>query len=473
MPNRSRRTKIVCTLGPATRTSERIRGLVDAGMDVARLNFSHGSHQDHRALIRHVRAAASATGRAIAVLADLQGPKIRLGAFAGGRATLESGSEFVITVEPVVGTAARASTTYAGFARDVKPGDAVLLDDGRLRLEVLEVRGPEAHTRVLVGGDVSDHKGINLPGVAIGAPSLTDKDREDLAFALELGVDWVALSFVRDPADAGAARQAMDAAGARVPLIAKLEKPEAVGRLEQVLDAFEGVMVARGDLGVEMPLEQVPLTQRRAVRLARERGKPVIVATQMLESMIQSSRPTRAEVSDVAHAVFEGADAVMLSGETSVGTHPVEAVATMTRVVIAAEAEGTRPPRLELVAGSRSDSIAEAATRIAADLGACALVAFTLSGATARTVARQRPAAPILAFTTEEAVRRRLALVWGIETYVVPPAADTDRMIAQVDRALLELGRGGRGDTVVVVAGTPPGVIGNTNTVRVHRLGEP
>ena len=467
----SRRALIVCTLGPATRSPEQVRALVEAGMDVARLNFSHGTHDDHRAMFDAVRDVGTATGRAVAVLADLQGPKIRLGRFAGGTATLEPGRELVLTTEDVLGTAARASTTYAALPHDLKPGDRVLLDDGAVTLEVLSTRGNEVRTRVVEGGVVSDHKGINLPGVAVSEPALTAKDLEDLRFALELGADLVALSFVRDPADADAARRAMDLAGARVPLIAKLEKPEAVANLEAILGAFDGAMVARGDLGVEMPLEQVPLTQRRAVRLARERGKPVIVATQMLESMIHKPRPTRAEVSDVASAVLEGVDAVMLSGETSVGAHAIEATATMARIVVTAETEGL--VELPLVARSASpqDAIAQAAARTAADLGACALVAFSVSGATARSLARCRPSIPLLAFTPHEATRRQLALVWGVECFVMPHASDTDRMIAQVDRAVIEGGRGRVGDSVVIVAGTPPGVIGSTNTIRVHRLG--
>lgn len=477
----SRRARIVCTLGPATREVERIRALIQAGMDVARLNFSHGSHEDHHAMFSAVREASASVQRPIAVLADLQGPKIRLGRFSGGAATLVTGSEFVLTTESVVGTAQRASTTYEALPRDVKRGDAVLLDDGAVSLEVLAVDRQDVRARVVEGGKVSDHKGINLPGVAVSAPALTHKDVEDLRFALDLGVDLVALSFVRDPADAGAARHVMKAVGRRVPLIAKLEKPEAVVRIEEVIDAFDGLMVARGDLGVEMPLEQVPLTQRRAVRLSRERGKPVIVATQMLESMIHHSRPTRAEVTDVAAAVFEGADALMLSGETSVGEHPIEATAMMARIIETIEASsdaslgslpaGDSPAGHSAVGDSTVDAVASAAARMAVELGACALAAFTVSGATARGLARHRPPIPILAFTTDENTRRHLALVWGVESAVMPHATDTDVMIDQVNQAVL-LSRCGRpGESVVIVAGTPPGVIGSTNTIRVHRLG--
>jgi len=467
------RAKIVCTLGPATHTPESIRALVAAGMDVARLNFSHGTRDDHSALYRAVRAASDAAGRAVAVLVDLQGPKIRLATFAAPPVTLVAGAEFAITTEPCEGTAVRASTTYAELARDVKPGDTLLLDDGAVRLEVLATDGREVKTRVVEGGPLSNHKGINLPGVAVSAPALTPKDLEDLRFALTLRADLIALSFVRRASDIEAVHAEMDAANARLPVIAKLEKPEGVENLEAILDAFDGLMVARGDLGVEMPLERVPLVQKRAVQLARERSRPVIVATQMLDSMIHHSRPTRAEVSDVANAVFDGADALMLSGETSVGEYAIESVATMARVIEAAEAEVPRAlERRARAGGDPQDAIAAAASRLAADLEAKALVAFTQTGGTARRLASHRPTTPLLAFTTQPSVRSQLALTWGVETFVVDHVEHTDAMVAQVDRAMLELGRGSKGDAVVVVAGTPPGVAGSTNTIRVHRLGD-
>jgi len=469
----TRRAKIVCTLGPATQTPEAVRQMVDAGMDVARLNLSHGTREQHQAAYHAVRAASDAAGRAVAVLVDLQGPKIRLGEFEGGSARLEAGAEFVITTEPMMGTAQRASTTYADLARDVRAGDSLLVNDGAIRLEAIASDGREVRTRVVEGGVVSDHKGINLPGVAVSAPALTEKDREDLRFALSLRADLIALSFVRDPRDVEEVRREMRAANAHLPVIAKLEKPEAVARLEAILDAFDGLMVARGDLGVEMPLEEVPLVQKRAVSLARERSKPVIVATQMLESMIEHPRPTRAEASDVANAVLDGADALMLSGETSVGAYPFEAARTMGRIIAAAE---SRPARLAERRGSQlgtpQAAIAAAAARLAEDIGARALVAFTQTGATARRLAGHRPSTPLLAFTTEPSVRSQLALTWGVETFVVPSVTHTDEMVTQVDRALLELGRAARGDAVVVVAGTPPGVSGSTNTIRMHRLGE-
>ncbi len=468
----NRRAKIVCTLGPATATAEQVRALVDAGMDVARLNLSHGTHEVHARNYALVRAASDASSHAVAVLADLQGPKIRLGRFAGGSAELEPGADFAITVHPVLGDARRASTTYEALPRDVHPGDALLLDDGTIRLEAVEVTADEVRTRVVEGGRISDHKGINLPGVQVSAPALTPRDIEDLHFALSLRVDLVALSFVRSPDDAAALRALLRSAGADVPIVAKIEKPEAVANLEAILDAFDGLMVARGDLGVELPLEQVPLIQKRAILLARERGKPVIVATQMLESMITHSRPTRAEASDVANAALDGADALMLSAETSVGAHPVEAVRVMSRIVAAAESTGFFAP-LEGAERTRTPqaAICAAATDLARDIGAKALVAFTESGNTVRLLARHRSPIPLLAFTTRPEVRSQLSLVWGVETFVSPRVEQTDAMVAAMDRLLLELGRGAAGDLVVIVAGTPPGASGSTNTVRVHRLG--
>src|ERR671929_1972581 len=335
----SRRAKIVCTLGPATGSLEQVTALVESGMDVARLNFSHGAHADHEKNYRMVREASDRTGHAVAVLADLQGPKIRLGTFADGPVHWQTGSRVCITVDDVEGTAERVSTTYKGLAADAKVGDRLLVDDGKVALTVVAVEGPDVWCLVVEGGEVSNNKGLSLPGVAVSVPALSEKDAEDLRFALHLSVDFVALSFVRSPSDVELVREIMRQEDIEVPVIAKLEKPEAVENLDAIVEAFDGIMVARGDLGVELPLEEVPLVQKRAVQAARERNKPVIVATQMLESMIENSRPTRAEASDVANAVLDGADAVMLSGETSVGRFPIVAVRTMARIAETVERE--------------------------------------------------------------------------------------------------------------------------------------
>jgi len=469
----SRRAKIVCTLGPASSSPDQVSALVAAGLDVARLNMSHGSHDTHLAAYHAVRAACDASGRSVGVLVDLQGPKIRLGRFASGPVTLVAGQEFTITGEEVPGDASEASTSYPELAGDVRPGTQVLVDDGRIVLEVTGVQGPRVRTRVVVGGRVSDHKGINLPGVRVSAPALTSKDAEDLRWALRLRADMIALSFVQGPEDAEPARKIMDELGAYLPLIAKIEKPQAVAALPEVVAAFDGIMVARGDLGVEFPLEQVPLVQKRAIGLTRAAAKPVIVATQMLESMVSAPRPTRAEASDVANAVLDGADALMLSAETSVGAYPVDAVATMARIIVAAEDD--RPVSAATPAGTPETigcAIARAAGEVGAAVGAKALVAFTMTGETARRLARYRSPIPLLAFTTETATRSQLALTWGAETFIVPAVAHTDDMVRQVEAALLDIGRCEKGDVVVVVAGSPPGTPGRTNALRVHRIGD-
>jgi pyruvate kinase len=470
----SRRAKIVCTLGPATSTQERINALITAGLDVARLNLSHGSHADHLHSYQLVRAGSDAIGRSVGVLADLQGPKIRLGEFPGGPVRLNAGDEFTITTDDIPGDQHEASTTYQGLADDVRVGDRVLIDDGNVQVDVTGLAGTRVRTRVVVGGRVSDHKGINLPGVTVSAPALTGKDQEDLRWALATGVDIVAMSFVRSPDDAMLARKIMNEAGrSGVPLIAKIEKPEAVRVLPEIVDAFDGIMVARGDLGVELPLEQVPAVQSRAITLARERARPVIVATQMLESMISAPRPTRAEVSDVAGAVVEGADAVMLSAETSVGAYPVETVATMARIVAAAEDNSLRAEHsLTRMPTTTGGAIARAAAEVGAIVGAKALVAFTMTGETARRLARYRSPIPLLAFTTEPATRSQLALTWGVETFIVPSVRHTDDMVHEVDSALVRLGRCAIGDKIVIVAGSPPGSPGKTNALRVHRIGD-
>ncbi|MFR9731697.1 pyruvate kinase [Saccharopolyspora sp. MS10] len=468
----SRRAKIVCTMGPATASSEKVAELVSSGMDVARLNFSHGSHGDHQQVYDLVRAAAKESGRAVGILADLQGPKIRLGKFADGPVEWNTGDVVRITIDDVQGTRDRVSTTYKGLAADAKVGDRVLVDDGKVGLTVSAVEGNDVVLDVVEGGPVSDNKGLSMPGMDVSVPAMSDKDVQDLEFALQLGVDFIALSFVRSPADIDLVHQVMDRVGRRLPVIAKLEKPEAVDNLEAIVLAFDGVMVARGDLGVELPLEHVPLVQKKAIRIARENAKPVIVATQMLDSMIHNSRPTRAETSDVANAVLDGTDAVMLSGETSVGDYPIETVQTMARIVEAVEAGSPTPPPLSHVPRTKRGVISYAARDIGERLSAKALVAFSQSGDTVRRLARLHTRLPLLAFTPEESVRSQLSLTWGTETFLVPKVDTTDQMVRQVDQAMLSLGRSQRGDMVVVVAGSPPGTVGSTNLIRVHRLGE-
>ena len=468
----SRRTKIVCTLGPATATSERIRELVESGMDVARLNFSHGDHPDHQANYERVREASNATGKAVGILADLQGPKIRLGRFAEGKTIWATGESVRITVDECEGTHDRVSTTYKELAQDASEGDRLLVDDGKVGLVVTGVEGNDVVCRVTEGGPVSNNKGLSLPGMNVSVPAMSGKDIADLEFALALGVDFIALSFVRSPADIELVHAIMDRVGRRVPVIAKLEKPEAVDNLEAIVLAFDAVMVARGDLGVELPLEQVPLVQKRAIQIARANAKPVIVATQMLESMIENSRPTRAEASDVANAVLDGTDAVMLSGETSVGKYVMETVRTMARIVETVETEGDRVPPLPHVPRTKRGVISYAARDIGERLNAKALVAFTSSGDTVRRLARLHTSLPLLAFTSIPEVRSQLALSWGTETFLVPEVATTDAMVLEVDKALLQLGRYSKGDQVVIVAGAPPGTVGSTNLIHVHRIGE-
>ncbi|MCU8595010.1 pyruvate kinase [Streptomyces sp. A13(2022)] len=472
-----RRAKIVCTLGPATDSYDQIKELVDAGMDIARFNFSHGSHAEHEERYRRVRKASDETGRSVGALADLQGPKIRLGHFGEGPVLLERGDTFTITVEEgVEGDRHTCGTTYAGLAADVAPGERVLVDDGKVCLEVTGVDGPRVHTRVVEGGMVSDHKGLNLPGVAVSVPALSKKDEDDLRFALRGGFDVIALSFVRSGRDVADVHRIMDEEGRRLPVIAKVEKPQAVEDIEGIVAAFDGIMVARGDLGVEMPLEQVPIVQKRAIKLARRNAKPVIVATQMLDSMIDNARPTRAEASDVANAVIDGTDAVMLSGETSVGKHATDTVRTMARIVEAAEedmlAKGLPPLTDRNKPRTQGGAVARAAAEMGDFLGARFLVAFTQSGDTVRRLSRYRSPIPLLAFTPEPATRSQLSLTWGVETFLGPHVDSTDAMVDQVDELLTRYGRCEKGDTVVITAGSPPGVSGTTNLVRVHRIGE-
>ena len=468
----TRRGKIVCTLGPASSSDEQIKALVEVGMDVARLNFSHGDHADHEIAYKRVRAASDSTGRAVGIMADLQGPKIRLGRFADGPTVWVAGETVRITVDEIEGTHDRVSTTYKELAKDAVAGDRLLVDDGNIGLTVSHIDGNDVVCIVTEGGKVSNNKGLSLPGMNVSVPAMSEKDIEDLKFAMALGVDLVALSFVRSPADIELVHEIMDEMGRRVPVIAKLEKPEAIENLEAIVLAFDAIMVARGDLGVELPLEEVPLVQKRVIQMARENAKPVIVATQMLESMIENSRPTRAEASDVANAVLDGTDAVMLSGETSVGKYPLEAVKTMARIITAVEENSTAAPPLHHVPRTKRGVISYAARDIGERLDAKALVAFTQSGDTLKRLARLHTPLPLLAFTPLPEVRSQLALTWGTETFIVPHIQTTDGMIRQVDESLLALGRYKRGDLVIIVAGAPPGTVGSTNMIHVHRIGE-
>ncbi len=468
-----RRAKIVCTLGPAVGRYEDVLELVRSGMDVARLNLSHGAHADHLTAYDDVRRASNETGRAVCIFADLQGPKIRLGRFAAGPVLLARGQRFTITTDEVEGTAERASTTYQGLPGDVAVGDAILVDDGKVSLTVLEVDGHDVHTEVVVPGPVSNHKGLNLPGVAVSVPALSDKDAQDLRWALRTGVDMVALSFVRSAADVDDVRAIMTEEGLHVPIIAKIEKPQAVENLVEIVQAFDAIMVARGDLGVELPLEQVPLVQKRAVEVARRNAKPVIVATQVLESMITAPRPTRAEASDAANAVLDGADALMLSGETSVGAYPFEAVRTMARIIENTEDHGLdRIQPLGTQPSTKGGAITWAASLVGELLGVEFLVTFSQSGDSARRMSRLRSRIPVLAFTPESRVRSQLALSWGIETFLAPYVKHTDEMVRQVDEQLLSIGRVERGAEVMIVAGSPPGIPGSTNAMRVHTMGD-
>lgn len=468
-----RRAKIVATLGPATASYENIREIIDAGVDVCRMNLSHGSYEVHEDVYKNVRQAASDAGRSVAVLVDLQGPKIRLGKFEGGPYDLAEGDTFTITIEDVVGTQELSSTTYKGLPGDVKAGDPLLIDDGKVGLRVVSTDGTRVVTKVEVAGPISNNKGINLPGVAVNVPAMSEKDEADLRWGLRLGADFIALSFVRDAADIKRVHEIMDEEGLRLPVIAKVEKPQAVDNLEEIVDAFDGIMVARGDLGVELPLEAVPIVQKRAVELARRWAKPVIVATQVLESMISSPRPTRAEASDCANAVLDGTDAVMLSGETSVGEYPVVTVQTMARIIESTEEHGLdRIPALGTKPRTQGGAITLAAAEVAEFVGAKFLCVFTESGDSARRMARLRSEIPMIILTPHESIRRRMALSWGVTSYLVDPVTHTDDMFGQVDDILLGNGLASEGDKVVVIAGTPPGIAGSTNDLRVHRVGD-
>ncbi|CAN2195565.1 PykF Pyruvate kinase [Candidatus Nanopelagicaceae bacterium] len=468
-----RRAKIVCTMGPAVESPEKVRELIAAGMNMARLNLSHGGYPEHQARLDQVRAAAKEAGVPVAILVDLQGPKIRLARFKAGPHDLARGDIFTITTDEVEGTKERVGTTYKGLPGDCKPGDRILIDDGKVTVEVTEVKGNDVITKVIEPGAVSNNKGINLPGVAVSVPALSEKDMDDLRWGLKAGADFIALSFVRSAGDIVDVHRIMDEVGIRVPVIAKIEKPQAVENLQGIVNAFDGIMVARGDLGVELPIEEVPLVQKHCIELAREAAKPVIVATQMLDSMITNSRPTRAEATDCANAVLDGADALMLSGETSVGEFAIEAVQTMARIISHTEQGGMDMIRpMKSAPKTKGGAITKAATEVGAIVGAKYLVTFTQSGDSARRTARLRSPIPILAFTPEVGTYNRMALDWGVEPELTPMVKHTDEMVMQADTLLLQSKRCKEGELVVIVAGSPPGIPGSTNAMRVHRVGD-
>ena len=472
-----RRTKIVCTLGPASSSRAELDRLVAAGMDVARVNFSHGTHAEHAEVIRLIREGEARWGRPIAILQDLQGPKIRLGTFGpagGARVDLEPGQIFTLCAKPVVGTAERASLNHPEYLTNVHPGDQIWMDDGMVQLRVEEASPEEVRCRVVVGGRLSDHKGISLPRVPLTVSCLTDKDREDLRFGLAHGVDFVAVSFVRSEADIAEVRGSLHELGADVPIVAKLERHEGIVNLPGILRSVAAVMVARGDLGVDVPIEDVPHLQKEIIRQAREAGVPVIVATQMLESMVTHLRPTRAEVSDVSTAIFDGADALMLSAETATGRYPSEAVEVMARVAVRAEREvlASEAPRRPLHDVGFPEALSDAASQAAHALGAHAIVAFTQSGSSARLISRARPRVPIIALTPFVEVQRRLALSWGVDSRLIRKVQTTDEMIEEVEATLLRDGSVTPGDVLVIISGSPMWVAGTTNLLKLHRVGE-
>jgi pyruvate kinase len=468
---RARRARIVATLGPASRSPEMVRKLAEAGADVFRLNFSHGAPEDHRAALEAVRAAEVSIDRPLAVLADLQGPKLRLGQFEGGKAELTAGETFRLELNGEKGTSRRAPMSHPEIFAALKPGVTILIDDGKLRLKV-DACGPDfADTTVVQGGTVSDRKGVNLPGVILPLSALTDKDRADLDYALELGVDWVALSFVQKPEDMAELRMLV---GGRAACLAKIEKPQALDRLEEILDLCDGVMVARGDLGVELPPEDVPVAQKQIIRSAKLRGAPVIVATQMLDSMVHSPTPTRAEASDVANTVYEGADAMMLSAESASGDFPCEAVAIMDRIISRVELDPRWP---QLMAAEHADTavgdlnaIAAAATRAASASQAACLVAFTAGGTTGRRLSRERPLQQILMLTPSVQTARKLALAWGVEPRVAADPANVEEMVDEAIDETRKLGIAKPGQAIVIVAGVPFGRAGSTNMIRIAHV---
>ncbi len=471
-----RHAKIVCTLGPASNSPEIIEEMILAGMNVARLNFSHGTHDDHRRTYEMVRQKAAELGQSVAILQDLQGPKIRVGTFEEGSIQLHAGEPFTITTREVAGNFEIVSTTYPNLHHDVSPGDILLLDDGLLRLRVTQVEGQDVHTNVEVGGILKNNKGINLPTAAVSAPSMTAKDKEDLAFGMELGVDFVALSFVRSALDIHQLRSQMPGDQAKnVKIISKIEKPQAITELDEIIAVSDGIMIARGDLGVEMPPQRVPMLQKMAIRRANEVGTISITATQMLESMTENFRPTRAEASDVANAIMDGTDAVMLSGETAAGKYPVESVRMMSSII--EEVESSRDfkklPEPKFIANLKTfpNAVARAATIAADELNVTGIVVLTNSGSTARLMMTYRPSKPIIACTPSQQVYHQMAMYWGVEPYQIRMLQNTDRMLAHVEELMYDQRGAKDGDELIVVMGSPAGGGTETNLIKFHRLG--
>jgi pyruvate kinase len=442
-------------------------------MNMARLNLSHGGHDEHQKRLDLVRTAAKKANKAVAILVDLQGPKIRLGRFSSGPHELSRGDTFTITTDDIAGTKDRVGTTYKGLPGDCKAGDIIMIDDGKVSVQVVAVKGNDVITKVTQPGMVSNNKGMNLPGVAVSLPALSEKDVADLRWGLKAGADFIALSFVRNAADINDVHKIMNEVGIKVPVIAKIEKPQAVENLQEIVDAFDGIMVARGDLGVELPIEDVPMVQKRCITMARESAKPVIVATQMLDSMISNSQPTRAEATDCANAVLDGADALMLSGETSVGDFPIDSVKIMARIIERTEDVALdQIPPLKHSPATKAGAITKAATEVGLTVGAKYLVAFTQSGDSARRMSRLRSPIPMLALTPEIGTYNRLALSWGVESLLTSTVNHTDEMVMQVDSILIESKRVKIGDLVLIVAGSPPGIPGSINAMRVHKIGD-
>ncbi len=472
-----RRTKIVCTIGPASSSEETLRAMIRAGMDVARLNFSHGTHDSHAALMASVRKVAAEEGRVIALLQDLQGPRIRVGEIAEGETHLAPGSRLALTTDDVAGTSSKVTVRGAPLPRDVKPGDRILLDDGAIELKALDTSDAEVICSVVVGGILKSHKGVNVPGRTLSVPSFTEKDRADLLFGLRHEVDYVAMSFVRSAEDIRRLRALIAEQGAETPIMAKIEKHEAIANFDEILQASDAIMVARGDLGIEVAAEEVPLLQKKIIAQCNAAGKPVVTATQMLDSMIRNPRPTRAEVNDVANAILDGSDATMLSGETAAGAYPVAAVATMARIAETTDAALPYDLLMRKAAAEKmqtvTDAIGQATCEMAHELRAKAIITSTESGYTARMVARHRPPTRIIATTPSEATLRELAVVWGVEPKLTPRYQTTEEMIRQVVGVAMQEAQAAEGDLVVITAGLPLPARGRTNLLKLHVVGEP